>query len=170
MIQISAIFSRRLRIGAIMAGLLGAGLSQAVLADAASDIAETRVVEAPFEDVRFDVENAIINRGLVIDYVSHIGEMLARTGADVGSGEEVFTRAEAMLFCSAALSRAAMEADAGNIAFCPYSVFLYETPDAPGKVTVGFRRLPETGTDASGKALAAVNELLSGIVREVAGE
>ena len=43
-------------------------------------------VEAAFEDVRFDLENAIVNRGLVIDYVSHIGTMLERTGEDVGFG------------------------------------------------------------------------------------
>lgn len=135
-----------------------------------SAVAETRVVEAAFDDVRFDLENAIVNQGLVIDYVSHIGDMLARTGADVGSNTEIYARAEAMLFCSAALSRAAMEADAGNIAFCPYSVFLYETPDAPGRVTVGYRRLPETGSEASRRALAAVNALLGGIVGEVAGE
>lgn len=170
MMQLSSIFGRGLSRGAISLGLAVFCMVPVSFADDALPVAETRVVEAAFEDVRFDVENAIINRGLVIDYVSRIGEMLARTGGDVGSAEQVFTRAEAMLFCSAALSRAAMEADAGNIAFCPYSVFLYETPDAPGKVTVGFRRLPETGPEASGKALAAVNELLSGIVREVAGE
>ena len=68
------------------------------------------------------------------------------------------------------LSRAAMEAAPGNIAFCPYAVFLYETPDAPGKVTVGYRRLAETGSDASKKALADVNALLAEIVAEAAGE
>ncbi|WP_306027683.1 DUF302 domain-containing protein [Stappia sp. MMSF_3263] len=170
MMQLSWTVGRGLRSGVAALGLAAFGMVPVSFADDMSPAAETRVVEAAFEDVRFDVENAIINRGLVIDYVSHIGEMLARTGEDVGSGEQVFARAEAMLFCSAALSRAAMEADAGNIAFCPYSVFLYETPDAPGKVTVGYRRLPETGTEASRKALAAVNELLSGIVGEAAGE
>ena len=131
---------------------------------------EAHTVERPYDDVRFDLENAIINRGLVIDHVSHIGEMLARTGADVGSDKVVFEHADAMMFCSARLSRAAMEASAGNIAFCPYVVFAFETPDAPGQVTVGFRKLEETGSDASRKALADVNGLLSEIVKEAAGE
>jgi len=133
-------------------------------------VAETVTVERAYDDVRFDVENAIIDRGLVIDYVSHIGDMLARTGADVGSDVTVYTRAETMLFCSARLSRAAMEADAANIAYCPYGVFLFETPDAPGSVTVGYRKLQETGSEASKAALAEVNALLAEIVAEAAGE
>ena len=63
-----------------------------------------------------------------------------------------------------------MEAAPGNIAFCPYAVFFYETPDQPGKVTVGYRRLDETGSDASKKALAEVNALLAEIVAEATGE
>ncbi|WP_269582440.1 DUF302 domain-containing protein [Roseibium sp. Sym1] len=127
-------------------------------------------VEANFEDVRFDLENAIVNRGLVIDYVSHIGEMLNRTSEDVGGEKQVYTQAQSMLFCSANLSRKAMEADAANIAYCPYAVFVYEQPDAPGKVTVGYRKLGETGSDASKTALANVNALLEEIAREAAGK
>ena len=62
-----------------------------------------------------------------------------------------------------------MEADAANIAFCPYVLFVYELADKPGTVTVGFRRMPETGSDATRQALAAVNALLDEIVREAAG-
>lgn len=127
-------------------------------------------LEAPFEDVRFDLEGAIVNRGLVIDYTSHIGDMLARTAADVGASKDVFVNAQSMLFCSAVLSRKAMEADPANIAYCPYTVFVYETPDAPGTVTVGFRRLAETGSDASKAAIGEVNALLDEIVREAAGQ
>jgi uncharacterized protein (DUF302 family) len=150
----------------IVAGAAGDAQAQSGLPEAASGT----TVERAYDDVRFDLESAIVNRGLVIDYVSHIGDMLARTGADVGSEATIFTKAESMLFCSARLSRAAMEAAPGNIAFCPYAVFLYETPDAPGKVTVGYRRLAETGSDASKKALADVNALLAEIVAEAAGE
>lgn len=150
----------------IAAGISGVARAQSGLPAAASGT----TVDRAYDDVRFDLESAIVNRGLVIDYVSHIGDMLARTGADVGSEVTIFTKAESMLFCSARLSRAAMEADAGNIAFCPYAVFLYETPDQPGKVTVGYRRLDETGSDASKKALADVNALLAEIVAEAAGE
>ena len=43
-----------------------------------------------------------------------------------------------MLFCSAVLSRKVMEADPANIAYCPYTLFVYDTPEPDGMVTVGF--------------------------------
>ncbi len=70
---------------------------------------------------------AIVGRGLVIDYVSHVGEMLARTGADVGSDVELFAAADVFLFCSAVTSRNVMEADPMNIAYCPYGIFVADT-------------------------------------------
>jgi uncharacterized protein (DUF302 family) len=127
-------------------------------------------VEADFEDVRFGLENAIVNRGLVIDYTSHIGDMLERTSADVGGTKTIFANAQAMLFCSADLSRKVMEADPANIAYCPYTVFVYETPEAEGHVTVGFRRLGETGSDASKAAIGEVNALLDAIAQEAVSE
>ncbi|MBN9670275.1 DUF302 domain-containing protein [Roseibium aggregatum] len=127
-------------------------------------------VSGAFEDIRFDLENAIVNRGLVIDYVSHIGNMLDRTGSDVGSEKQIFIDAQSMLFCSANLSRKAMEADPANIAYCPYTVFVYETPDKPGSVTVGYRELTKTGPEASKMAIAEVNALLDEIAREAAGQ
>ncbi len=127
-------------------------------------------VSAAFDDVRFDVENAIVNHGLVIDYVSHIGDMLDRTSQDVGGQKQIFVKAQAMLFCSANLSRKVMEADAANIAYCPYSVFVYETPDQPGTVTVGYRHLGETGSEESRAAIGEVNALLDAIAKEAAGQ
>lgn len=151
----------------LMAAGLAIGLSSGALAaDKPANGLTTYTVESSFEDVRFSLENAIINRGLLVDYVSHIGEMLARTGADVGASKKVFTNAESMLFCSAKLSRAAMEADPANIAFCPYSVFVYETPDKPGEVVVGFRNLVSNSSEASKKAVGDVNALLNDIVKE----
>ncbi|MEP4033630.1 DUF302 domain-containing protein [Roseibium polysiphoniae] len=127
-------------------------------------------VTGDFEDVRFDLESAIVNRGLVIDYTSHIGEMLARTKDDVGGAKDLYANAEAMLFCSANLSRKVMEADIANIAYCPYAVFAYEAATDPGTVMVGFRHLAETGSEASKKAIGEVNALLDGIAKEAAGE
>jgi len=142
----------------------------ASLAQSAPEGVTAYQVEATFEDVRFDLENAIVNRGLVIDYVSHIGEMLNRTAQDVGGEKQIFVEAQSMLFCSANLSRKAMEAEAINIAYCPYSVFVYELPDQPGMVTVGYRKLAETGSEASKAAIADVNALLDELAREAAGE
>jgi len=96
--------------------------------------------DGSFEDATFAVENAIIGKGLVIDYVSHTGEMLNRTAADVGSDIEIFKSADVFLFCSAVLSRKVMEADPANIAHCPYGIFVTDTQ---GEVAIGYRTYPE---------------------------
>jgi uncharacterized protein (DUF302 family) len=127
-------------------------------------------VEGAFADVRQDLADAIINRGYVIDYEAKIGDMLKRTAGDVGAEKTLYANAEAMQFCSAVVSRRAMEADPANIAFCPYVLFVYERADQSGTVNVGFRQMPEGGSDASREALAAVNTLLDEIAREAAGQ
>jgi uncharacterized protein (DUF302 family) len=96
--------------------------------------------DGSFEDATFAVENAIIGKGLVVDYVSHTGEMLNRTGPDVGSDVEIFKGADVYLFCSAVVSRRVMEADPMNIVHCPYSIFV---ADIEGKVTVGYPTFPD---------------------------
>lgn len=96
--------------------------------------------DGDFGDATFAVESAIIDRGLVIDFVSHVGEMLNRTGEDVGSDVTIFTNADIFLFCSAAMSRRVMEADPMNIVHCPYSIFVAETDDG---VMLGHRAYPD---------------------------
>ncbi len=103
----------------------------------------TYTTEESFDDVLFSVENAITDQGLVIDSISHVGDMLERTRADVGSDKVLFVRAEVYQFCSARLSRKVMEANPMNIAFCPYGIFVAELADDPGKVVVGYRTYPE---------------------------
>ncbi|SDL61660.1 DUF302 domain-containing protein [Aliiruegeria lutimaris] len=116
--------------------------------------------DGSFDDATFAVESAIVGQGLVIDYVSHTGEMLARTAADVGSDVKIFEAADIFLFCSAKVSRAVMEADPMNIVHCPYTVYVIEKD---GKVEVGHRSYPEG-------PMQQVEELLSGIVAEAVGE
>lgn len=106
----------------------------------AEDIATTYVFDGDFDDATFSVESAIIDRGLVIDYVSHTGEMLARTAADVGSDKTLFDAADVFMFCSAVLSRKMMEINALNVAYCPYSIFV---TDIDGEVAIGYRNYPE---------------------------
>lgn len=100
-------------------------------------------VEEPIEDVLFAIEQEIIGRGLKIDMISHVGDMLARTGEDLGAKERVFFRAEVFSFCSATLSREVMEADPANLAFCPYTIFAYTTPDEMDVTHVGHDSFPE---------------------------
>ncbi|MBD3678317.1 MAG: DUF302 domain-containing protein [Rhodobacteraceae bacterium] len=125
----------------------------------AQDMAVTYDFDGSFDDATFAVENTIIGRGLVIDYVSHVGEMLARTGQDVGSDVELFEAADVFLFCSAVVSRKVMEADPMNIAHCPYSVFVFERE---GAVKVGYRTYPEG-------AMQEVQSLLDEIAQEAVG-
>ncbi|WP_427854413.1 DUF302 domain-containing protein [Gymnodinialimonas phycosphaerae] len=117
---------------------LGIGLLCPMVATAQDVI--TYEFDGSFEDGTFALENAIIDRGLVIDYVSHVGEMLARTGADVGSDVEIFNNADIYLFCSAAVSRRVMEADPMNIVHCPYSIFVADMGDG---VVFGHRAYPD---------------------------
>ena len=121
--------------------------------------AVTYTYDGEFEDASFGVESAIVNRGLVIDYVSHVGEMLNRTGEDVGSSERIFEEADIYIFCSAVVSRKAMEADPMNIAHCPYGVFVAERG---GEVMVGYRTYPDG-------AMQDVQVLLDQIAQEAVG-
>ena len=96
--------------------------------------------DGTFEDAKFSVESAIVDRGLVIDYVSHVGDMLNRTGADVGSDTQIFSAADVFIFCSAVVSREVMEADPMNIVHCPYGIFVAESADG---VIIGYRQYPD---------------------------
>lgn len=131
----------------------------AALTAAAPAFAEEAIVvpfDGSFEDAAFAVETAIVGKGLVIDYVSHVGEMLNRTGADVGSDVELFTAADIFVFCSAVVSREVMEADPMNIVHCPYGIFVAESADG---VMIGHRDFPDGD-------MQAVEDLLVEIVAE----
>lgn len=138
-------------------GILGA----LVLAGAAATAEEATVYtyDGSFDDAAFGVESAIVGRGLVIDHVSHVGEMLARTAGDVGSDVKLFEAADVFQFCSAVVSRRVMEADPMNLVHCPYGVFVAERD---GEVTIGYRNLPDG-------PMQEVQTLLDEIAREAAG-
>lgn len=124
----------------------------------------TFTTDAPFAEVIADLEDAVVNRGFVVDYHGHIGDMLARTAGDIAGSKPLYKAAEILQFCSATISRKAMEADIANIAYCPYVLFAYEAAEDPGKVTLGFRRLP------AGGGRDDVNTLLEEIAGEAAGQ
>ncbi|ACL72486.1 hypothetical protein Tgr7_1401 [Thioalkalivibrio sulfidiphilus HL-EbGr7] len=122
-------------------------------------------VEGEFATYREALEMAITNRGIVINNVAYIGNMLKRTAADVG-GKPLYQEGEALEFCSAVISRRMMEADIHNIVFCPYIVAVYVTKAEPNTVYVSYRRPIPVGDDASRESLMAVEELLEEIVQE----
>jgi len=126
--------------------------------------------EAKWEDVRDDVKIAITNKGLVVDHISHIANMLDRTKKDVGGKKDIYENAETYIFCSAVISRQTMEADAHNIAFCPYAIAVYTTKDDPKTVHLTYRRPVRTdGSQAAKDSLKAVEKLLDGIAHEGLG-
>lgn len=146
--------------------MLAAGLCLAAAGLAIAQDLKTLTRKGSFDDVKFELNNAIIDRGLVVDHTGQIGQMLARTGADFGSAKRIYKQAEFVSFCSARLSRQMMEADADNIAFCPYVVFFYETAAKPGEIVVGYRPPAPRGSDASRAALAEIDKLLDGIIKD----
>lgn len=116
-------------------------------------------VAGSFADTRESIVLAIENRGLVVNYTSHIADMLARTGADIGARRKVFEQAEIIEFCSAGLSRKMMEADPHNIVLCPFAISVYTLPGDKGGTWVAYRR-------PQGKAATMVE----GLLKEIAGE
>ena len=122
----------------------------------------TYETDQSFDDVVFGLESAIVDAGLVIDSVSHTGEMLERTRVDVGSDVVLFTQADVFSFCSAAVSRKVMEADPMNIAFCPYDIFVMVQPERPDVTVIGFRGFPDG-------PMQEVQTLLDGIARSAIG-
>ena len=140
--------------------LAGFGLSFLYSMAMADDMAVLHAYDGVFDDATFSVESAILDAGLVIDYVSHTGEMLARTGADLGSEVTIFDAANVFLFCSAVVSRRVMEVDPMNIVHCPYSIFV---ADQQGAVVIGYHNYPDG-------IMKEVQALLESIVQEALGD
>lgn len=112
-----------------------------------------------FADARDAVVMAIENRGLVVNYTSHIGDMLQRTGADLGASRQVFAQAEIIEFCSASLSRKMMEADPHNIVLCPFAISIYTLPGETETTWVAYRK-------PQGSAASLIEPLLGAIAAE----
>ncbi|KPK37916.1 MAG: hypothetical protein AMJ69_09960 [Gammaproteobacteria bacterium SG8_47] len=135
-----------------------------------TDYMKSYSTKASFEEVREFLSLAVTGRGIKINTVAHIGDMLERTGPDIGRTKQVFIKAEAFEFCTSVLSRDMMEASPHNIVFCPYVIAVYVLPDEPDTVYLSYRRPQIVGSDASRAALGKVETLLDDIIREAIGE
>ena len=122
--------------------------------------------KAAFDDVRFELGNAVVSRGLAIHSEGNFGKMLERTGADIGSTKPVYKQAEFIEVCSAKYARAMVEADPALMGNCPFMLYVYERADRPGEVVVGFRRLHPSALPAGQKAVTETEAMLDAIVRE----
>lgn len=119
-----------------------------------------------FDLVKSAVSDAITGKGLVINTTSHVGDMLERTGKDLGGAKPIFLHAEGLEFCSATVSRGTMEADPHNIVFCPYVIAIYVLASDPNTTYVSFRKPQPVGSKASRAALIEVEKLLRSIIEE----
>ncbi len=124
-----------------------------------------------YEDVLFELNSAIIDRGLVVDYTGHLQTMLERTSEAVGSvtpggSKTPYIEAKYLQFCSAKLTHGVVSANPLNIAICPYVVFIFELKSDPGKIHVGYRRPIAGPSKVSRKAIAKVEALLDEITKQ----
>jgi len=110
-----------------------------------------------FEDTVFSLESAIVDQGLKIEHVNHVGDMLERTREDVGSDKIIFDHADVYNFCSAKLSREVMEADPLNLVHCPYRIFVMQEHGSD-EIIIGYPKMPEG-------EMQVVERLLETIVR-----
>ena len=160
-----------------MPTFLIANLAFSSLALAQKDFTPRHYTRAgTFEDVLQDLKDAVINRGLVIDYVGHVDKMLNRTSAAASSVTESgskspYLNAKYLQFCSAKLTHASVSANPFNLSICPYVVFIFEAKTDPGKIIVGYRRpIPPGPSQLTKKAFAEIDKLLDGIAKEATSE
>ncbi len=153
---------------------LGFVLGLAVLggAEASDDLGfRTYTKAGTFADVREDLQDAIVKRGFVIDYVGHFNEMLERTAVAASSvtkdgSKSPYREAQYLQFCPAAITHEAISANPFAIANCPVAVFVYELKAEPGKVHVGYR-LP---VGSPSRLVKQINEKLVGLLHDIATE
>lgn len=120
-----------------------------------------------YDEIKQLLVIAIENQGLVVDHRSNVGEMLARTGKDLGEGRKLYEQAEVLQFCSASYSRQMMDANPQLLAFCPFGVGIYTLPGESGSVHLVYRRMTVKGLKP---AAAEALERIDGVLKEIAEE
>ena len=105
--------------------------------------------DSSFEDVMDALKLAIQERGMYINNIMHLGEMLERTGKDLGMNETIYTNADSVEFCSAVLSRKMAAEDPARIINCPFIIAVYTLPDQPDTTFVVHRTIPAAETEQS---------------------
>jgi uncharacterized protein (DUF302 family) len=119
---------------------------------------------APFDDTMDALKLAIEERGMYINNVMHMGEMLERTGKDLGTDRKIYERAESIEFCSAVLSREMTGEDPARIVNCPFIVSVYTLPGQSGKTYLAHREIPGSEVESS-----PVMAKVSAMLKDVAG-
>ncbi|MCF7985442.1 MAG: DUF302 domain-containing protein [Thiohalocapsa sp.] len=123
--------------------------------------------ESSFEDVMDALKLAIQERGMYINNVMHMDEMLDRTGKDLGMDEDIYTAADSIEFCSAVLSRKMTSEDPIRIVNCPFIISVYRLPDEPDTTYLAHRTFPAEEIEGSA-VMKEVAEMLQGIAEAAA--
>jgi len=118
--------------------------------------------ESDFETVMDGAKMSIQERGMYINNVMHMDEMLERTGKDLGLGGKIYEKAQSIEFCSAVLSRKMTSEDPRRIVNCPFILSVYVLPDRPDKTYVAHRTVSEQEVQSS-VIMAEVSEMLMGV-------
>jgi len=118
-------------------------------------------MDGEFSDVKESLLLAIEDKGMVVSYNSHSGDMFKRTAKSTGAKEIIYSHAEALYFCKAELSLSMTEEDPHSVMLCPYSIGIYSLVKNPGKIYLSIKPpITELST------YAAIHDLLVGIVIE----
>jgi hypothetical protein len=123
--------------------------------------------ESGFEDTMDALRLAIQERGMYINNTMNMGEMLDRTGKDLGMDEQIYTAAESVEFCSAVLSRKMTAEDPTRIVNCPFIVSVYRVPDDPDTTYLAHRTFPAEEIERS-EVMREVSEMLQGVAESAA--
>ncbi len=132
-----------------------------------------RKIPASFNDVFNELQDVVINKGLVIDLVGNVDKMIERTAKVAKSVTEEgssspYLHAKYILFCSAKLTQKAVSASVENMGICPYIIFVYETKAEPGFTHIGYRQ-PILGPSRRSKKISMeIIAFLQSILEETA--
>jgi uncharacterized protein (DUF302 family) len=118
--------------------------------------------ESEFADVMEGLKMAIQERGMYINNVMNMGEMLERTGKDLGMDTPLYGQAESIEFCSAVLSREMSTENPAHVVNCPFIIAVYTLPGETDMTYVAHREIPPEQIESS-PAMAKVGEMLRSI-------
>jgi uncharacterized protein (DUF302 family) len=137
----------------------------AVATEPDSDVAVVYTSNSSFDDVMDGLRLAIEERGLFINNIMNMNQMLERTGADLGAEEALFGQARSVEFCSAVLSRRMIAEDPARIVNCPFIIAVYTLPNEANKTHVAHRRFGAEEL-ADSPAMGEVAAMLRGIAEQ----
>ncbi|WP_373508001.1 DUF302 domain-containing protein [Thiocapsa sp.] len=118
--------------------------------------------DSEYADVLEGLKMAIQERGLYINNVMNMGEMLERTGKDLGTDTPLYAQAESIEFCSAVLSREMSTENPAWVVNCPFIIAVYTLPEEAGTTYVAHREIPADQVESS-PAMAKVADMLKAI-------